>query len=110
MVHFFTSTDQEMRRYKEGTFVMAPKRLRDISAMSGGGVIEGGAGDGGRGDSSASVNVANCFEIEGSREVDEMDGKGGEDDIDDEEDVGDYEEEDEEEEEEDEDADEGAGN
>ncbi|KAL5112764.1 High mobility group protein DSP1 [Taenia crassiceps] len=95
--------EEEMRRYKEGTFVMAPKRLRDISAMSGGGV-DGGAGDGGRGDSSANVNVANCFEIEGSREVDEMDGKGGDDDID-EEDVDDYEED---EEEEDEDADEGA--
>ncbi|KAL5962451.1 High mobility group protein DSP1 [Taenia solium] len=101
--------EEEMRRYKEGTFVMAPKRLRDITAVSGGGVVEGGAGDGGRGDSSAIVNVANCFEIEGSREVDEMDGKGGEDDIDDEEDVDDYEEEEEEGEEEDEGADEGTG-
>ncbi|CDS40117.1 high mobility group protein [Echinococcus multilocularis] len=94
--------EEEMRRYKDGTFVTTPKRLRDISAKSGGGAIESEAGDGGGGIgvSSANVNVANCFEIEGSREVDEMDGKGGEDDIDDEEDVDDYEEEGDEEEEE----------
>ena len=71
---------------------MTPKRLRDISVLSGGGVLENGDGDG-------VVNAVNCFEIEGSREADEMDEKGGEDEVDEDDEIDEDEEDDEAEEE-----------
>ncbi len=74
-----------MRRYKEGTFVMIPKRLRDPALFGSdeGGLPIGGGGGGGSGSNAA---AASCFEIEGSQEVDEMDGKEPDDDEEEEED------------------------
>lgn len=66
-----------MRQYKAGTFVLNPKRMRGNHGISS---INA---------SSSSANAstsANCFEIEGSREVDEMDGHDYEDEEEEEED------------------------
>ncbi|VDL43487.1 unnamed protein product [Hymenolepis diminuta] len=71
--------EEEMRQYKAGTFVLNPKRMRGNHGISS---INA---------SSSSANAstsANCFEIEGSREVDEMDGHDYEDEEEEEEDSG----------------------
>lgn len=61
-----------MRQYKAGTFVLNPKRMREAAGMTGSGMNSGGIDI----SSATAAASANCFEIEGSREVDEMEVQG----------------------------------